>query len=97
MWRTDTYWFDVAIATTGLMFGYMLFSAFAQQIPWWRRVAKAVLGVAIVVATTAFAGRTWTWLLVAVVVAGVILMHAWWLPRQGIHGLTGEPLRRLDE
>ena len=23
MWRTDTYWFDVAIATSGLMLGHL--------------------------------------------------------------------------
>ena len=31
MWRTDTYWFDVAIATTGLMLGHLYFGRFEGQ------------------------------------------------------------------
>jgi len=36
MWRTDTYWFDVAIATTVLMLGHLCFGRFAERRPRWR-------------------------------------------------------------
>jgi hypothetical protein len=36
MWRTDTYWFDVAIATTVLMLGHLYFGRFEEHRPPWR-------------------------------------------------------------
>ena len=91
MWETDTYWFDVAIASFLLMLGHLYFGKFEEHRPLWRRLAKSLLGVAIVVMTTAFFGRTWTWLLIGLIGLGVIVVHGWWLPRHGINGLTAEP------
>jgi hypothetical protein len=94
MWRTDTYWFDVAIATTGLMLGHLCFGRFVEHRPRWRRLLKSVLGVVIVVGTTAWAGRGWMFGLLGVIVIGVIVVHGWWLPRNGVNGWTAEPRAR---
>ena len=97
MWRTDTYWFDVAVATTALMLGHLYFGRFEEHMPRWRRLGKSLLGVALVVGTTALAGRAWMWALVGAIAVGVLVVHGWWLPRHGINGWTGEPRERYYE
>lgn len=97
MWRTDTYWFDVAIATTGLMLGHLYFGRFEEHRPRWRRLLKSVLGVVLVVGTTAWAGRGWMFGLLGVIAIGVLVIHGWWLPRKGVNGWTAEPRARSYE
>jgi len=97
MWRTDTYWFDVAIATTVLMLGHLYFGRFEEHRPRWRRLLKSVLLVAIIVGITALAGRVWMFAFLGVTAVGVLIIHAWWLPRQGLNGWTGEPRERYYE
>jgi hypothetical protein len=94
VWQTDTYWFDVALATGGLMLGHLYFGRFSEYKPRWRLLLKSLLGVALVVGTTAYAGRTWTYALIAAVGVGVIVVHGWWLPRNGVNGWTAEPRDR---
>lgn len=53
MWRTNAYWFDVAVATTGLMLGHLFFGRFEEHKPRWRRLLKSLLGIALVVGTSA--------------------------------------------
>ena len=94
MWRTDTYWFDIAIATGGLMLGHLYFGRFEEHRPRWRRLLKSLLGVAMVVGTTAWAGRAWTFGLLGVIGVGVLVVHGWWLPHHGVNGWTAEPRDR---
>jgi len=94
VWRTNTYWFDVALAAMLLMLGHLYFGRFEEHRPRWRRLAKSLLGVGLVVGTTAFFGRTWTWVLIALIGVGVLVVHGWWLPRNGVNGWTGEPRDR---
>jgi hypothetical protein len=39
-------------------------------------------------------GRPWSYLVIAIPLALVLVIHGWWLPRQGINGWTGEPKER---
>jgi len=94
MWRTDTYWFDVAIATTGLMLGHLCFGRFVEHRSRWRRLLKSLIGVAMVVGTTAWAGRGWMFGLLGAIAIGVLVVHGWWLPRNGVNGWTAEPRDR---
>ena len=94
MWRTDTYWFEVAIATTVLMLGHLYFGRFEEHRPRWRRLLKSLLLVVIMVGTTAWAGRVWMFVVLGVIAVGVLIIHAWWLPRQGVNGWTAEPRDR---
>lgn len=96
-WRTNTYWFDVAIAALLLMLGHLYFGRFEEHRPRWRRLAKSLLGVAMVVATTAYFGRPWTWILIAAIGVAVVVVHGWWLPRHGVNGWTAEPRSRYYE
>ena len=96
MWRTDTYWFDVALVTTLLMLGHLSFGRFVEHQPRWRRMIKSVAGVAIFVGTSAWLGRGAMFALLGLVVVGVLLVHACWLPRNGVNGWTAEPRDRYD-
>ena len=94
MWRTDTYWFDIAVATTVLMLGHLYFGRFEEHRPRWRRLLKSVLLVASVVAITAWAGRAWMFAFLCLGGLAVLAIHGWWLPRQGVNGWTAEPRDR---
>ena len=97
MWRTDTYWFDVALTTSLWLIGYLCFARFAEHQPPWRRFLKLVLGVSLIVGTSVFAGRYWFFALLGVILIGVVVIHAWWLPRNGVNGWTAEPRARYYE
>jgi hypothetical protein len=97
MWRTDTYWFDVAIATSILMVGHLYFGRFEEHRPRWRRLLKSLIFVALFVGTTAWAGRMWMYALLAASSVGVLVIHGWWLPRNGVNGWTAEPRDRYYE
>ena len=94
MWKTDTYWLDVSIATAVLMLGLLYFGRFEEHRPRWRRVVKSFVVVAMIVGTSAWAGRSWMLVLLGLMSLGVLTIHAWWLPRQGVNGWTAEPRER---
>jgi hypothetical protein len=79
------------------MLGHLYFGRFEEHRPRWRRLLKSLLGVAIIVGTTAWAGREWTYALLAVLATGVLVVHGWWLPKNGVNGWTGEPRERYYE
>src|SRR5262245_18383835 len=103
MWRTDTYWFDVAVATSFLMLGQLFFGRFSEYQARGLRLLKSIVGVALIVATSALFGRPWSWVVIGVICAGILVIHGWWLPKKGVNGWTGEPretyytLMGLDE
>src|SRR5512143_3155201 len=97
MWRTDTYWFDVALAATVLMLGHLFLGRFVEHRSRWRRLFKSLISVALLVGTTAFAGRGWMYALLGAIVTGVLVVHGWWLPRKGVNGWTAEPRDRYYE
>jgi hypothetical protein len=94
MWRTDTYWFDVAITMTVFMLGHLSFGRFVEHQPRGRRLLKSLLGMAILVGTSAWAGRVWMFALLGAIAVGVFAVHGWWLPRNGVNGWTAEPRDR---
>ena len=94
MWDTNTYWFDISVAMTVFMVGQLCFGRFVEYQSRGRRLLKTLLGVGIVVATSALAGQGWMYVLLALIVTGVGAVHAWWLPRKGVNGGTAEPRAR---
>ena len=91
MWNLETAWFDVAVVTTILAFGTILFGRFEEHKSRGRRVLKLAIVLAIAAALRTTAGRFW--LYVPIVFFGVLAawVHIWWLPSKGINGWTGEP------
>ena len=92
MWETTTAWLDVAAFLFLVLLGHILLGHFEDYKPKWRRVLKVVLSVALFVAALSALGRLWAWVVFILPLAvGVIVIHAWWLPKHGIDGWTGEP------
>ena len=85
------YWFELAVAFGLTGIGGIVLQPFAEGVPKWRRVAKMLLGGGISVLVSATAGREWFFVMVGLVAAGVLVVHCWWLPKQGINGWTAEP------
>jgi surface polysaccharide O-acyltransferase-like enzyme len=97
MWRTDTYWFDVAVISFLLMLGQLFFGRFSEHQPRWRRLLKSLVGIALVVGTAVLFGRAWSWALIGAIVIAVLVVHGWWLPSKGVNGWTAEPRHRYNE
>jgi hypothetical protein len=85
------YWFEVAVVCGLTAIGSVVFTAFAEYEPKWRRIVKLFAGIAVAVIVSGTAGRAWFFVLLGVVAAFVVIIHGWWLPRHGVNGLTAEP------
>ncbi len=85
------YWFELAVAFGLICIGNIVFQPFAEGFPLWRRVGQMFLGGAVSVGISALAGREWFFVLLGAVAVGIVVIHGWWLPRQGINGWTAEP------
>ena len=91
MWTIDTPWFDVAVVMSIFAFGNILFGHFEQHRPAWKRLLKVAIVVAVTVAIANTLGRLWAYAVLALPLIGAAYVHAVWLPKHGINGLTGEP------
>lgn len=85
------YWFEIAVVCGLTSIGSIVFAAFAEHEPKWRRILKLVIGVAIAVTVSATAGRAWFFALLGAMAVFLVVIHGWWLPRHGVNGLTAEP------
>lgn len=94
MWRLDTPWFIVALVMTIFAVGGVIFGRFEQHKPRWRRVLKQALVLAAFVLVDGFGGRLWAFGLLGVFAAAAVVVHGWWLPKNGINGWTAEPYDR---
>jgi hypothetical protein len=84
-------WIEIAVMATIFALGNILFGHFEEKTPKWRRVLKFFVIVGAVTAISATAGRAWSVGLVGALLAAVVVIHGWWLPKLGINGFTGEP------
>ena len=97
MWNTQTVWFDVAVVTSILAVGNILFGHFEEHKPKPRRVLKVVLVVAIIATLSHFGLRWAAYSLIGVMGLVALYVHAWWLPSHGVNGWTGEPRDKYYE
>ncbi len=88
------YWFEIAIISSIFAFGNIFFGHFEEHTPKTRKVAKILLFWGVSIAISAFLGRTWFFVFLAILTGFVIMIHGWYLPKLGINGLTGEPKER---
>ena len=94
MWSTDTLWFDAAIVLGIFAVGNILFGHFEAHRPKWQRLLKVVLFLVIVLGLSATVGRLWAFGFLMLPIFAAVYVHAWWLPKNGVNGLTGEPRDR---
>ena len=97
MWDTDVLWFDAAIVLAIVAVGNILFGHFEEHKPKWRRVLKVGLVVGIVLTLSATVGRAWAYGVLSLPLLAALYIHTWWLPKNGVHGWTGEPKDRYYE
>ena len=91
MWHTDSLWLEVAIVTIFFLFGNIYFGHFEERSPKWRKVAKYIVSLAIILLVSHYFGRTAAFILLGLSILPIIYVHGFLLPRKGINGWTGEP------
>lgn len=84
-------WFEVAIVALLLLAGQIVFGHFEAKTPRWRKLLKAALTVSIFALISYFFGRFWFYISLVPAFIPPIVIHAWWLPKHGVNGWTGEP------
>jgi hypothetical protein len=88
---TNTLWFEIAVVTSIYALGQIFFAQFANHTAKWKRVLKIIIFTALACGVSAVLGRGWFFTLLGCLSLAVIVIHAWWLPKNGINGLTAEP------
>ncbi len=77
--------------TTIFAIGNILFGHFEEGTPKWKRILKIFLFVGLTILLTETVGRLWFYVMLMVMSLIGLIIHTWWLPKQGINGWTGEP------
>ena len=91
MWNTRTVWFDIAVVMSVFAVGNILFGHFEEHKPKALRLLKVGLVVCLTAALSYLGLRWVAYGLISALGLGAVYVHAWWLPRHGINGWTGEP------
>ncbi len=97
MWSTNTLWFEISIVTIFFLLGNIFFGHFEERSPKWRKAAKYVLTLAVIITLSVFFGRTIALIVLGASLIPVIYIHAIVLPKKGINGWTGEPKSKYYE
>jgi len=84
-------WPEVAVVAIIFAVGNILMGHWEAQTPKWRRLLKFVLFLGLTLAISASVGRLWAFGFLGAIGVAAVIIHAWWLPRHGINGWTGEP------
>lgn len=88
---------EVAIMASVLAVGNILFGHFEEGVPKWRRVVKFFLFIGLSALISVTAGRRWFFIFLGFLFTFPLIIHLWWLPKQGINGWTGEPKDKYYE
>ena len=97
MWKTDSLWFEVAVVSILILLGHIFLGHFEERSPKWRKLAKYISVLVIVLAMSTYWGRTVAFIVLGFSLLPVIYIHAVLLPRKGINGWTGEPKGKYYE
>ena len=85
---------DYIIVPAGWILGNIIFNNFEKHLPWHKRFIKLFLTTGILYVIGYFFGRVPLYSMLSLMVIGMIVLHAWWFPKNGINGLTAEPYFR---
>jgi len=96
-WNTNTLWVEIAVVSVFFLLGNIFLGHFEERSPKWRKLAKYILTMAIVVTLSAFAGRVYAFTLLGLALIPVVYVHGILLPKKGINGWTGEPKAKYYE
>ncbi|MEE9225744.1 MAG: hypothetical protein V3U68_06080 [Bacteroidota bacterium] len=82
---------DFVIVTAGWIVGNIVFNNFEKHLPWYRRLLKHLAILVLFFVFGALGGRLAFYSLLLLFAIGITILHAWWFPKHGIHGITAEP------
>lgn len=85
---------DYIIVPAGWIIGNIIFNNFEKHLPWYRRFIKLVITTSVLYAIGYFFGRIALYSVLAAMAIGMIILHAWWFPKNGVNGITAEPYFR---
>ncbi len=97
MFNTDSLWLEVAVVSIFYLLGHLFMGHFAERDPRWRKFAKYMVTLAIVLLLSVYFGRTIALGALALSILPIFYIHGIILPRKGINGWTGEPKSRYYE
>ena len=83
--------FALTAMAAALVAGNLAFRHFEPQLAWWRRLLKALAALAITGGVSHYFGRTGVIVWFTIAAIPILYVHAYWLPRHGVNGWTGEP------
>ena len=91
MWNINTLWFEVSVVTIFYLLGNIYFGHFEERSPKWRKVAKYIVTLIIIIVISVYAGRTVAMIVLGASIIPIVYIHGIVLPKKGINGWTGEP------
>ena len=94
MWNTNSLWFEISIVTLFYLIGNIFLGHFEERSPKWRKLAKYIVTLAIILAISIYFGRMVALIVLGLTVIPIIYIHGIVLPKKGINGWTGEPKGR---
>jgi len=97
MWNTNSLWFETSLVSILLLLGHIFLGHFEERTSPWRKLAKYIATLIIVLLLSIYFGRTVALTVLGVSLIPVIYVHAILLPRKGINGWTGAPRGKYYE
>ena len=97
MFSTNTIWFDVSVVTIFFLLGNIFLGHFEERSPHWKKLAKYLVTLTIIILISSFAGRVYAFAILGLTLLPVLYVHGVLLPRKGINGWTGEPKSKYYE
>jgi hypothetical protein len=85
---------DLTLVGGVLLAFNILWRHFDPFVPLWRRTIKFVLILLCTAAVSRFFGHRGIAIAAALWLVPLLYVHAWYLPRHGVNGWTGEPRER---
>jgi hypothetical protein len=82
---------DVAAIAVFLTLGNIFFRHFEPRKPLWRRLLKSSAILIVTALISYYFGRIGVVVAFGIAAIPLIYVHAFWLPRHGVNGWTGEP------
>ncbi len=97
MWNTSSLWFEIALVSILLLLGGIFLGHFEERTSPWRKLAKYVATLIIVLSISIYFGRTIALSVLGISLIPVLYVHGILLPKKGINGWTGEPKGKYYE
>ena len=87
-------WFDFCVLYLGWLIGNMIFYKFEMHVPVWKRLLKLLVLSVLFLVIYHFFSRTGFYSVLGLMLVGISYLHAIYLPKKGINGLTAEPYEK---